>query len=71
MINGEITEEADGKIHVTFYIWDVYANQKLDGKTLSTSPESWRKVAHVIADTIYERLTGEKGYFDTKIAFGL
>ena len=69
LIHGEITEALDGKIHVSFRIWDVYANQQLDAKTLATSPESWRKIAHIIADTIYERLTGEKGYFDTKIAF--
>ena len=69
LIHGEITEGLDGKIHVSFRVWDIYANQQLDAKTLSTYPESWRKIAHIIADTIYERLTGEKGYFDTKIAF--
>lgn len=69
LIHGEITEGLDGKIHVSFRVWDVYAQQQLDAKTLSTAPESWRKIAHIIADTIYERLTGEKGYFDTKIAF--
>ena len=69
LIHGEVAEGIDGKIHVSFRIWDVYANQQLDAKTLSTSQESWRKIAHIIADNIYERLTGEKGYFDTKIAF--
>ena len=36
---------------------------------ISPRPDNWRRVAHIIADAIYERLTGEKGYFDTRIVF--
>ena len=39
------------------------------GQQFFTSPDNWRRVAHIIADAIYERLTGEKGYFDTRIVF--
>src|SRR5215472_15439174 len=34
-----------------------------------TTPDMWRRVAHIIADSVYERLTGEKGYFDTRVVF--
>jgi len=69
LIHGEVSEGLDGKVHVAFRIWDVFAAQQLTASSASTHPDNWRKIAHVIADTIYERLTGEKGYFDTKIAF--
>lgn len=69
LIHGHVTEGLDGKIHVSFRVWDTYAMQQLDANDVSASPDNWRKIAHVISDTIYERLTGEKGYFDTKIVF--
>ena len=41
----------------------------MTGQQFFTQPENWRRVAHIIADAIYERLTGEKGYFDTRVVF--
>ena len=35
----------------------------------STTPDNWRRVAHIISDKIYQRLTGEEGYFDTRIIY--
>ena len=35
----------------------------------TTTPSNWRRVAHIISDKIYERLTGEAGYFDTRIIY--
>lgn len=70
LIHGEVHEDPVTKeLSVSFRLWDVYAQEQMDAKKLTTSPDSWRRMAHIIADQIYERLTGEKGYFDTKIVF--
>ena len=54
---------------MNFRLWDVYSEQPLLGLQFTTTPENWRKLAHKISDAVYERLTGEKGYFDTRIVF--
>ncbi|MBB4004022.1 MAG: Tol-Pal system beta propeller repeat protein TolB [Aurantimonas endophytica] len=69
LVVGRVTPEADGRLRVEFRLWDTFAGQQLDGQQFYTNPENWRRVAHIIADAIYERLTGEKGYFDTRIVF--
>jgi TolB protein len=69
LINGQVTVDADGRLHVDFRLWDIFQAQQLLGLQFTTTPENWRRVAHKISDAIYERLTGEKGYFDTHIVF--
>ena len=60
---------ADGKLRAEFRLWDVYSGQQLAGEQFFTRPKDTRRIGHVIADAIYERITGEKGYFDTRIVF--
>ena len=69
LVNGQVTVDADGRLHVDFRLWDIFQTQQLLGVQFTTTPENWRKVAHKIADQVYERLTGEKGYFDTRVVF--
>lgn len=69
LVTGKVSPEADGRLRVEFRLWDTFAGQQLDGQQFYTTPENWRRVAHIIADAIYERLTGEKGYFDTRVVF--
>ena len=69
LINGNVTVEADGRLRVDFRLWDVFSQQQLLGLQFSSTPENWRRVAHKISDAVYERLTGEKGYFDTRVVF--
>jgi TolB protein len=69
LLTGRVTKEADGRLRAEFRLWDVFGGQQLIGQQFYTRPENWRRVAHIIADQIYEKLTGEKGYFDTRIVF--
>jgi TolB protein len=69
LVTGRVVRQSDGRLKVEFRLWDVFAGQQMTGQQYFTSPENWRRVAHIIADAIYERLTGEKGYFDTRIVF--
>ena len=69
LVTGRVTQEGDGRLRAEFRLWDTFAGQQLTGQQFYTQPENWRRVAHIIADAIYERLTGEKGYFDTRVVY--
>ena len=69
LVTGGVARQADGRLRAEFRLWDVFAGQQMAGQQFFTSPDNWRRVAHIIADAIYERLTGERGYFDTRIVF--
>jgi TolB protein len=69
LLVGAVDVAEDGRINVDFRLWDVLAQQQLVGTRYIGSADSWRRVAHMISDDIYERLTGEQGYFDTRIVF--
>jgi TolB protein len=68
LVIGRLSPDA-GRLKAEFRLWDVFAGQPLAGQSLSTSPENWRRIAHIISDLIYARLTGDKGYFDSRIVF--
>ena len=59
----------NGKLRVEFRLWDVLAAKEMIALAFTTVPNNWRRVGHIISDKIYERLTGEKGYFDTRIIY--
>ncbi len=69
LVIGRITRQGDGRLKAEFRLWDVFAGQQLTGQQYFTTPDNWRRVAHIISDAVYERLTGEKGYFDSRIVF--
>jgi TolB protein len=69
LVTGRATRQGDGRLKAEFRLWDVPTAKQLTGQQYFTSPESWRRIAHIISDQIYERLTGEKGYFDSRVVF--
>lgn len=69
LVQGQLEETSSGELKLSFRVWDVYTEHQMTAKVLTASFSNERKLAHIVADTIYERLTGEKGYFDTKIVF--
>ena len=69
LVSGNATVEPDGRLRAEFRLWDVFAEAQMEGQSLATQPQSWRRIAHKVADAIYKRVTGENGYFDTEIVY--
>jgi TolB protein len=69
LVTGRMTRQSDGRLKAEFRLWDVFASQQLTGQQYFTVPDNWRRIAHIISDAIYERLTGDKGYFDSRVVF--
>ncbi|MBI5262322.1 MAG: Tol-Pal system protein TolB [Bradyrhizobium sp.] len=69
LVTGRMTRQPDGRLKAEFRLWDIASGQQLTGQQYFTSPEYWRRIAHIISDQIYERLTGDKGYFDSRVVF--
>ena len=68
LITGKV-DFVDKKLRVEFRLWDVLAGKEMMALAFTTVPNNWRRVGHIITDKVYERLTGEKGYFDTRIIY--
>ncbi|MCP5368029.1 MAG: Tol-Pal system protein TolB [Hyphomicrobiales bacterium] len=69
LVQGRVQSLNDGRLRVEFRLWDVFAEQQMVGLAYHTVPDNWRRVAHIIADAIYKRITGESGYFDTRVVY--
>ncbi len=68
LITGKVKFQ-DEKLRVEFRLWDVLAGKEMMALAFTTVPTNWRRIGHIITDKVYERLTGEKGYFDTRIIY--
>ncbi|OQW89315.1 MAG: Tol-Pal system beta propeller repeat protein TolB [Rhodoferax ferrireducens] len=69
MVSGSVTSLADGRLDVRFRLWDVVKGQDLGGQSFAVAASDARLAAHRVADYVYEKLTGDKGAFSTRIAY--
>jgi TolB protein len=69
LINGEVTALSSGKLQVKFILWDTILERKMVSESFELSEKLWRRVAHKISDTIYKKITGYDGYFNTRIVY--
>jgi len=69
LVQASIAPHGKNEYKLEFYLWDVNGKEQIEAQSLITSKKSVRRLAHIMADAIYERLTGEVGYFDTQIVF--
>ena len=69
LVTGRVRVLDADTIRVEFRLWDIFASRQLAGLQLTTERRYWRRLGHIVADKIYERLTGETGYFDSKIVY--
>jgi TolB protein len=69
LVQGNVKLQQDGQLRVEFRLWDVFSEAQMRGRAFVTVSENWRRVAHMISDEIYKRVTGESGYFNTRIVF--
>ncbi|MAF47497.1 MAG: Tol-Pal system beta propeller repeat protein TolB [Rhodospirillaceae bacterium] len=69
LAQGLVTLAAGNRMHVKFRLWDVAPQKQIIGQKYTTLTSNWRRIAHIIADAIYKRVTGENGYFDTRIVY--
>ena len=69
LITGWVVREADGRLRVSFRLFETSTEDQMVGFVYRGPESIWRRIAHKIADAVYERLTGDSGYFDTRIVY--
>lgn len=69
LVTGDVTDQGGGQLRVEFRLWNVGQQQQVQGTAYTTTPENWRRIAHIIGDVVYQQMIGEKGYFDSRVAY--
>lgn len=68
LVHGRLKINGD-KLSLEFRLWDVFSQKQMIAQQLTTEKDNWRRISHVISDVIYQRITGESGYFDSRIVY--
>ncbi|WP_243453819.1 Tol-Pal system beta propeller repeat protein TolB [Sandaracinobacteroides saxicola] len=69
LVSGFVTANPDGTLTVGCYLYDVFSEEELARQGFTVTPAGWRRAAHKCSDLVYSRLTGENGYFDSRIVY--
>jgi TolB protein len=69
VVTGRATRSGDGRLQTEFRLWDVATATQVAGQQYVTDPNNARRVGHIISDAIFTRITGEKGFFDSRVVF--
>ena len=69
LVVGRLQRLDNGSVAAQYRLWDIFAGSAIDGEQYATPSENWRRIAHIISDKIYQKITGEMGYFDSRIVF--
>ena len=69
LVTGSVQNMNGGQVRVEFRLWDILPQTQIQGTAYTTTQGNWRRIAHIMADVIYQRLLGEKGYFDTRVVY--
>ncbi|MEM7046087.1 MAG: Tol-Pal system beta propeller repeat protein TolB [Pseudomonadota bacterium] len=69
LIHGTVREVTAGRVRVEFRLWDIIQETQLAAIEYTAQTDHWRRIAHIISDAIFLRLTGTRGYFDTRIVY--
>lgn len=69
LVVGRVSRAPDNRVRAEFRLWDVVLGKQLTGQQFAAATPHWRRVGHIIADQVWEKLTLEKGYFDTRLVF--
>lgn len=69
VLYGGVTTRGDGRLDVGFRLYDPYRQCQLVSYQFTATQEQWRRIAHKISDVIYQRMTGEAGFFDSRVIF--